>query len=430
VRAPGAALELGALGLGLTLATSALARLPSWEHDLGAFQSLFAIAFVFYALALARLERWTALPHAGLAVCMVGAACRILLLPIPPSLSGDLYRYVWEGRVWLHGGNPYLQPPADPGLASLRDAAIWPFVNHPQLATIYPPLAELGFALVAALHASVLAFKTWIVLHDVALVAVLATWARAERGSGVAALVYAWNPLVLVEFAGTGHNDCTAMLGLALAFLLRRERPVASALALAWAVLVKLAPLLALPFLWRDWPRRARITAVALLVPGLGAFLALTRRPDSGLVAYWGAWRNNELVFHLLERATGSFGIARALTLAATALVVIGLWLRRTRADVAVRNALGTALVTSPVVHPWYAGWPLMFVGPPLPLFWIALTALLPLNYGFLRTPPEGRDFHAPLAWRWIEYGVPCALAISIALVRWRAPKEESADVP
>jgi hypothetical protein len=422
------ALELGALGLGLALATAALARVPSWEHDLGAFQVRFAVAFLFYLVAVVRLGRWETLPHAGLAVVAVAAACRVLLLPLPPSLSGDLYRYVWEGRVWLHGGNPYLQSPGDPALAPFRDGAIWPFVNHPQLATLYPPLAEAGFAVVAALKGGVLAMKAWVTLHDLALAAVLAAWAKAERGSGAAALLYAWNPLVLVEFAGTGHNDPTAMLGLALAFFLRDRNPVASGLSLAWASLVKLAPLVALPFLWREWPSRARLACAAVLLPALAAFFLATRGGNSGLGAYWGAWRNNALVFDLLERALHSFGAARAITLGAAVVVLVAGLVRRVRPDLAARRVLGTALATSPVIHPWYAGWPLMFVTRPRSIFWIGVTALQPLDYGFLRTPPEGRNFHAPLAWRWIEYGVPLAAALIAGAVR-RA-RRRNAHVP
>jgi len=413
-----AALEFAALGAALTLLAGGLARLPSWFHHLGDFQLLYFAACGCYALAVARLARYAALPHAGLVVFAVAAACRILLVPLAPSLSGDLYRYVWEGRVWLAGGNPYAQAPADPALAVLRDAAIHPFINHPHLSTIYPPLAEAGFALVAALSPTVLAFKLWVAAHDLALVAVLMRAAAAARGSAAWALVYAWNPLVLVEYSGTGHNDPTAMLGLALALALAERRPTLSALALAWGSLTKLAPLVALPFLWPRWSARARLVAVLLLGPGLAWFLLQTRETYSGLVVYWGHWRNNELAFHLAERLTGDFGRARALTLAVVAAVAVACLWRRLPAARATGRVLGTALVTSPVVHPWYAGWVLMFqpLAPSAP--WLLLACLLPISYGWFATPAEGRSFHAPLAWRWIEYGLPLALAAGLALRR------------
>ncbi|MEO5616603.1 MAG: glycosyltransferase family 87 protein [Candidatus Eisenbacteria bacterium] len=434
--APGlaAALELGALGAALTLVMSWLAQLPAWFQNLGTFQALYAAAFLFYALAVARLHRYEGLPHVGLAVFAVAAACRVLLIPLPPSLSGDLFRYVWEGGVWWHGGNPYAQAPADPALAALRDTRVFPFINHPHLSTIYPPLAEAGFALVASLSPTILAFKLWIVAHDLALVAVLLAWSARERGSAAWALIYAWNPLALVEYAGTGHNDPTAMLGLALAFFLGGRHPTLSAMALAWGALVKLAPLLAIPFLWPRWNRRARLVCLALLIPGLAWFAAQTREPYSGLVVYWGQWRNNELAFHLAERWLGSFGLARAASVALVGGIALGCVWRRVAGPTATRRVLGTALLTSPVVHPWYAGWILMFEihGPSAP--WLLLSALLPLSYGIFATPLEGRSFHAPLGVRWIEYGLPLLVALVLAW-RGRRPRAladaaEERDVP
>jgi len=195
------AIEFAALGAGLTLVAALLGRLPSWFHNLGTFQSLYALAFAFFGLALARIRRYEHLPHAGLAVLAVAVAARLALLPAAPSLSGDIYRYVWEGRVLLHGGNPYQQSPDDPALAALRDRVIYPGINHKDLATIYPPLAEAGFALVALVSPTVAAFKAWNMLHDLALVLVLMAWALARGASPVLVIAYAWNPLVLVEYS-------------------------------------------------------------------------------------------------------------------------------------------------------------------------------------------------------------------------------------
>ncbi len=411
----GAALEFAALGAGLTLTVGLIGRLPSWFHSLGTFQSLYALAFAFFALALLRLSRYERVPRVGLAVAAVAIAARVLLLPAPPSLSGDAYRYVWEGRVTLHGGNPYRQSPADPALAGLRDREIWPHINHPELTTIYPPLAEAGFALVARLAPGMGGMKLWVALHDVALVLLLLLWARRRGESAAPVIAYAWNPLVLIEYAGSGHNDPVALLWLVLALMLARSRPGWSAAALAAGALTKLAPLAALPFLWPRWTWRARAVAAAILVPGLGFFWSQTRNPYSGLGAYWGSWRNNELAFHYLDRMTGSFATARTLSLALLAGVVAWAWRRRWNETRATRLMLRAGVLLSPVAHPWYLGWVIAFepLRPSAP--WLLLSLTTVLNYGVLAVPAEGREFHLPLAWRWVEYGAPLALALALA---------------
>ena len=393
-----------------------LGRMPSWFRDLGTFQALYALAFTFLFLALLRLRRYERLPRAGLVVMAVAVAARLALLPTAPSLSGDLYRYLWEGRVIVHGGNPWRQSPDDPALEALRDQEVWPHINHRQLATIYPPLAEAGFALVARVSPTVTAFKAWVILHDLALVAVLLAWARRRGESPVPVIAYAWNPLVLVEYAGSGHNDPVALLWLAVALSLARERPVASALALALGALTKLAPLAALPFLLRGWPWRARLTALALIGGGLVWFLALARGPDSGLGAFWGTWANNELAFHYLARLTGGHAAARGVALALLAGLVLWALLRIGSDAAATRLVLRGSLLLTPVLHPWYLGWTLALepLGASWPWLLLSLTAVL--NYGVLSTPAEGRAFHLPLAWRWVEYGAPLLLAILLAL--------------
>jgi hypothetical protein len=155
---------------------------------------------------------------------------------------------------------------------------------------------------------------------------------------------------------------------------------------------------------------------LGLLALGLGGFLAETRGQNSGLQAFWGAWRNNELAFHYLERLTGRHAAARGLAL--VLLAALAVWALRKVASEAegTRLVLRGALLLSPVLHPWYLGWALAFepLKPSGPWLLLSLTAIL--NYGVLATPAEGRSFHLPLVWRWVEYGVPLALAILLAV--------------
>src|SRR5438132_5204355 len=292
--------ELLACGTGLVLVMWLLGRVPSWRAELGTFQALLAAGFVFYALALARLGRRPEIPQATAIVLAVAVASRLALLPVTPSLSDDVYRYVWEGRVTAQGENPYALPPSAPALAPLRDREIYPRLNHAELSTIYPPLAMAGFAAVAALSPTVLAMKLWIVLHDLALTVLLVWWLRGRGLGAAAAIAYAWCPLVLVEFAGSGHNDPTAMVWLVAALMAAERRPLVSACCLVAGVMTKLAPLAALPSLLVVWPWRARALALGLLTAGLVAFAFAASGPSSGLWAFARAWRNNDLLFTYL----------------------------------------------------------------------------------------------------------------------------------
>jgi hypothetical protein len=408
-----AAAEFGALGFGLVLVMWVMARIPNWSHQLREFQTLQWVAFAFYGLTVFRLGRYRALPAAGLFVLAVAFATRAALLPVQPSLSDDIYRYVWEGRVIAHGGNPYRSAPSSAELAPLRDAVIWPRVNHPDLATIYPPLAEAGFACIARISPTVAAMKAWVVLADLTLVGVVLRLC-ARSGGAAAALIYAWNPLMLVEYAGNGHLEPVAMAPLALAVLWIRRRPVLSALALAAGVLIKLAPLLALPVLAVRWPSRARWTCALVLIPALAWFWAATRGADSGLLAYWQSWRNNALFFDWIERWSGQAMLARAATIVAVAVATLWALARPFDPARAARGVFRTATLFSPVIHPWYLGWPLLFepLAPSAP--WLLLSATACLNYGLFAAPADRAGYHLPPAWRLVEFGLPAMLAVAL----------------
>jgi len=410
--------EFAALGAGLTLTIAVMARLPDWSRSLGAFQILYAVSFGFFALAALRLARYRDVPAAGVLVMSVALATRAALLPVTPTLSDDIYRYVWEGRVVSAGANPYALAPDDARLAPLRDVRVWPKVNHPELATIYPPAAEAGFALVARLSPTLAAMKGWILIHDVALIGVLLAWCGSLGVPRAAALVYAWNPLVLVEYAGSGHHEPTAMLFLALAFWLAARRPVLSGLALAVGALIKLAPLVALPFLIRRWNARGRAACLALLVPGLAWFWILTRGAASGLRAYWAGWKNNPPLFDALERVTGSYANARVVAIVALAVVTLAALALAWPAERATRAMLRAGVAVSPVLHPWYLGWLVMFepLAPSAP--WLLLTLTVTMNYGLLHAPFERATYHASAAVRLIEYGAPALLAVVLWIGR------------
>ena len=103
-------IALAALGAGLLAVIASLAMRPDWFHALGRFQA------ICFALALHRTRHLGSDRRALAIVLGVAVLARLLLLPLAPSLSGDLYRYLWEGRVIVAGGNPYRRPTLIPDL--------------------------------------------------------------------------------------------------------------------------------------------------------------------------------------------------------------------------------------------------------------------------------------------------------------------------
>jgi len=411
------ALEPAALALLLAGVFGGLGALADWRAELGRFQLLLLLAFAAYALALMRRARWRELPGAGVFVVVVAFALRAAVLPVAPTLSDDIHRYLWEGRVIAAGADPYSHAPDDPALTALRDRDVFPRVNHPDLRAIYPPLAELGFALVAKAGGTPRVLKLWVLLHDLALCALLAWWCRRRGGSAWDAAVYAWNPLVITEYAGSGHHDPTGILWLAVALVLAERYPVRSALAACASALVKLVALAALPFLWRTWNGTARVVAAITLGVTLAFYGALALGEGSGLSAFALRWRHNDALFGPIAAIAGD---ANARLVAAGLLAGLTLMAVRARVTTAdgTRLLLRAGLLLGPVVHPWYLGWVLVFEPLRPSPAWLLLSATVTLGYGTFAPPAAGGAYH-PGAWtRVIEYGSPALLAVILFALR------------
>ncbi len=228
-----------------------------------------------------------------LIVILFAVLFRLSILFSPPYLSDDIYRYVWDGRVQAAGINPYRYIPADPSLAQLRDDKIYPKINRRDYATtIYPPLAEAIYFLATRISESV----TWMKATMLGFEAI-AIWAIAQllASFGLSrqrVLIYAWHPLIVWEFAGSGHVDALAVAFITLALLERRRKAEALAgITLACATLVKLFPLALFPAHYKRWgwkmPSDYRCSCLSALPErrprrGAGIFACLCNGTRSG----------------------------------------------------------------------------------------------------------------------------------------------------
>ncbi len=351
-------------------------------------------------------------------VLAVALACRLALLPHP--VSDDVNRYVWEGRVLAAGRNPYVVPPADPQLAGLRDAAIWPGINHKDQTACYPPLMTAIFAGLARLGGEVPPIKLFVVLADLAAVACLLQLLRERRESLRWAFLYATNPVILYSFAGQAHLDAVHVALLATAILLHgRQHYRLMFLCLGLAVQAKYVALLAAPFLVsRTNIRRAWIGVLAAGLPllpflawdGAAVFQSLTHFGTR--MAFNGSIHGLlRVLFGEIEAATLLCG---GLFLAAALWALVRLGPRHWRGEAAdpvipLLVVFGALLVCAPTVHFWYLSWilPLVVLRPS------ASWTVLSLSIAFYFIAP-GYD-HYGLGWTlpvwstlaiWLPFGI------------------------
>lgn len=395
---------------------------------LGGWWLLFAAG----AWYVARIPRRTAvLLIVGGTLAMHGAA-----LVRGPQTSDDIYRYSWDGRVQAAGIDPYRYPPDDPHVASLRDDFLWPDaagcaeqlrapgctrLNRPDARTIYPPLAEVWFLGLHALHPAGNDLR-WLqlpnALLDLGVVGLLLALLRALGRDPRWAVLYAWCPLAVAESAMDGHVDALETLVAvgALYALVRRRAAVGSAL-MAAAVMVKLFPALLMPLAIRRRPARALSVALLVVVASyVPHVLAVGTHVLGFLPGYLMEEKYDEGSRFVLLGLVGLTGKA-AQAVALGVLVGVAVSVLRDRTGDLPRLALrllGAFFLLATPVQPWYSLLLVAVVALDGRWEWLALgAAAYPLYFAAVL------DGNAALVGR-ISYGAAAALILAVGLLRRR----------
>lgn len=346
------------------------------------------------------------------------------LLLLWPALSSDVVRYRIEGLSWIAGRSPYVHPPETILLTDSADA-IDRTVSAKEMPSIYPPVAQTVFLATRAVemvvfgpakldgvkpdatvhnwraalprlsfwHRAIL-LRAVFSLAAVASVLVMVSILDAAHQTPWLAVMFAWNPLLVLETAGNGHVDIVGVLFVLVMIGMVQKRNYALAtIALCLACGVKpLAIVLAPVIIQQVYDRKSWL--VARRCVGVAAItLAIVFLPVLLVQHGYRGWLHQLgmyarfMQFNALLPALGKslFGSAWlgsvtrgfSLALLPLGLIALLLWALRRRlpiADAAYWLML-TALLLGSVASPWMILWPLCFA----PLLrrstgWAALT--------------------------------------------------------
>ncbi|HET8626508.1 MAG TPA: hypothetical protein VFL91_03770 [Thermomicrobiales bacterium] len=329
--------------------------------DLGKIGGYDPGAGVRYTAPLALL--WVCYLAAGLLAWRLGRALPALafggaavfgltLLWLYPITAADIFNYVLYGLVQHRGANPLAMPPRQAIGDPLIGYSAWP--DHPSpYGPVWQWLAYTVTALTGErLLAGLLAFKAALLachLANVALVRRVAADAGLAR-PGHAAFLYAWNPLILYETAGNGHNDVLMLTPLLLGLVALTWRPAGRWTALVGgtlAALVKYVAALWLPVLLVGvWCAARGTRRVAQVAAGLAASAALA------VALYAPFWEGGAALTGVRRQAdltTTSF--------AALALIAVPMRLPTVATGTLLDLCKGAALACVALTFLWHA-WP------------------------------------------------------------------------
>ena len=174
-----------------------------------------------------------------------------LLLFVYPFEAADIFDNIVHGRIIsVYGENPFINVGSNYTKDPFFDYMGWK--DYP---TAYGPAWEILAGWVTRLTGNdkivnVLAFKLFPGLFVLISAVALASIAKKEdnRSGLIAAVFIAWNPIILFETFGMGHNDSTILAALVLsAWAIQHRRHSLAVWMLVAGGMFKFIPLLAAP---------------------------------------------------------------------------------------------------------------------------------------------------------------------------------------
>ena len=373
------------------------------------------ILFVFFIhLLLNRISK-----KMLLALGAVGVLVRILLAFSSPIMEDDFYRYLWDGAVTANFINPYEYSPESARTGESMDSSdaellrnlsseagtVYERINHPQIRTIYPAVAQTVFAFSYVIKPwSVTVFKLIALFIDLITGYLLILLLRRLNLRVELSLIYWLNPLVIQEFFNGAHMDFIIFPFLLFSvLLLLKGKNSAAVIFLALAVGVKIWPVVFLPFYlqkkFKDWK-----TTVLLSLQFAGTVFilylpVLVTKLDSslGFIRYAGNWYNNDALFRLMTVAfrwfADTLGIANHCShcnarfiIAAIYLLILMYLFIKFKPDVrsfikTISLAVILIFLITPTQFPWYYTWllPLIVVSPRISI--LLYVVFLPLYH-------------------------------------------------
>jgi hypothetical protein len=318
-------------------------------------------------------------------VIAFGVLYALTLMTMYPITATDLFDYVFYSRMLVrYGSNPLAVQPITFQNDPFFRTVIWSRQPSP-----YGPLwilLTVPGSLIAGndLTLNLLLMKGLAVLFYIGCALLIWAILRHKNPEQIVpgTLLFAWNPLVLFEAAGNGHNDIIMMFFVLLSiFFLVRRRWVWVLPALLASVLVKyVTAILVLPFLiyllqahvgWRDrLIFLGKTTALSIAL--VGSIAAPFAAVPAGLVDeahFCSLLSIPTLAFHFLKNTYGEKP-AKDLILAATTVLyavvyVISLrYLRKPQHPcrlivLSVWLILAYLAIGSMYFQPWFVVWPI-----------------------------------------------------------------------
>ncbi len=329
------------------------------------------VLFVCYEFLYKNLK--TNLVKWGVAL---GILFRILTLFSAPNLSDDIFRFYWDGNLSVNSVSPFEEVPAD-NIGGANNQKLFDQLNSPNYFSVYPPVCQTVFFLAAKMFGEdyssrLIVFKLFLLLCEIVSILLIVKLLGVFSLPPANVLLYALNPLAIIEIVGNVHFEGAMVTFVLLAiYLFIKDRWLWSAIALSLAVSTKLLPLIFLPFIWKkiEFPKFViySLIVLALSVIFFLPFTSFEHLPHlfESINLYFKKFEFNAGFYYVIRHIgfythgyNLLFTVGKYLSLATLISISLYAYLNRDaeRSDLPKQFlfALAIYLFFASIVHPWY----------------------------------------------------------------------------
>ena len=348
----------------------------------------FTLAFVLYSLCFGiciLIWRFSELSLKNILIWSL--VMRLVTLPFFPQFSEDYLRFYFDSYLLKMGENPYLIIPAEylNFISSDTLTAVVDGMNSPNYYTIYPPLSQFFFGIIyrlsdGSIDIFVLLSKIGLIIADLGSIFFVFKISNQLKKSTSATILFAFSPLIILEFAGNLHTEGLAIFfTLAAIYALLRKYNFSSATLLGLGISVKLLPILIFPVVFSYLGLKRGIIylfySLLIFTITLTPFLSLEmiNHFSSSLDLYFRNFESNAYIYFILRGIINSFigynpiqflGPVLGIISAISILLLSFKFIRDPeKSEIIEKMAIVFTLyfALSTTVHPWYLSWIVLF---------------------------------------------------------------------
>jgi hypothetical protein len=292
----------------------------------------------------------------------IGILFRIILFPIGPIASDDVYRYLWDGKVQANGINPYTYAPTDEALKHLHSEMLPSKINFPDMKTIYPPYSQWMFLFSYLIADEAFwGIKLLLLLSEIATMILIFFTLRNFKVEEKYSLIYALSPLPILQFFIDAHLDGFGITLLALfLYFISKNKLLYAYFTLGFSIASKLITIMIYPFLLKG--RSIRNFLSVIIVPIVTVALlylpySINGFPFESLFIFAQKWYSNGAIFTLFQKIFSDNFIARLISLSLFFVSFVWLYFSEKSFKEKIYQIFVLFFIFSPVVHPWYLSW-------------------------------------------------------------------------